>query len=99
TFRRPILDLRSSIVDLQIALPKPFLENVVDERAFARTADSGDADEQAEGDFHIDIFQVVVARAVDFQAFLGAWPALGGHRDLSDPGEVLAGQALRIAND
>ena len=40
-------------------------EDVVDQRAFAGAADAGDADERAERDFDVDVFEVVVAGADD----------------------------------
>jgi len=38
-------------------------DDVVNEASFARAGDSGDTDERAEGDFDIDVFEVVVASA------------------------------------
>ena len=42
-----------------------FHEDVVDERALARAADAGDADEQAERDLDVDVLEVVVPGADD----------------------------------
>ena len=43
------------------------VENVFDERALAAAADAGDGGERAERDFDVDVLEVVVAGADDFQ--------------------------------
>jgi hypothetical protein len=40
-------------------------DDVVDERALAATAYAGDADERAERDLDVDVFEIVVAGADD----------------------------------
>ena len=40
-------------------------EDVVDQRAFARAGNAGDADEQAERDLDVDVLQIVVRGAAD----------------------------------
>ena len=42
-----------------------FEDDVVDQRAFARAGDAGDAGEQAEGDARLNVFEVVLARPFD----------------------------------
>ena len=44
------------------------VEHVFDERALAAAADAGDGDERAEREFDVDVFEIVVARADDFEA-------------------------------
>ena len=41
---------------------------MIDERGFARTADAGDADQAAERDLHVDVFQVVLAATFELEA-------------------------------
>src|SRR5207249_9144689 len=43
--------------------------------------------------------QVVMAGAVDLQAFVGARPALSRNGDLPDASEILASQALRVPDN
>ena len=42
-----------------------FEDDVVDQRAFARAGDAGDAGEQAEGNARLNVFEVVLARPFD----------------------------------
>src|SRR6185312_1774968 len=76
---------------------QPLTENLVDERAFARTADAGDADEHAEGNVDGHVLQVVLAGADDAEfAVLGDRPALGWNGDFLRPTEILRREACRV---
>jgi hypothetical protein len=58
------------------------VEGVVDERRLARSRDAGDAGEEADRKGDVDPLQVVAARAVDSQPFLGRRPGAPlRHRD------------------
>ena len=52
---------------VQIA-PQGLDEDVADQRALARAGNPGDAHEQAQGDLHVDVLQVVVPCAADHEA-------------------------------
>ncbi len=74
-------------------------ENVADQGAFARAAHARHADEQAERDRDIHVFEVIVPCADDRQkAAIGGLP-LGGDRDLLAAGEIRAGYALAAAGE
>ena len=75
-------------------------QRVVDQRRLARTGHAGDAGQQADRNFQIDIVQVVAARALEVQRqLLVARRALGRNRDLHSPGQVFAGQRVRVRHD
>ena len=62
---------------------KFFFDDVVDQRAFATAADAGDADEFAQRDFNVDVFQVVVSRSIDAENVVAVeFAALIGDFDL-----------------
>lgn len=46
-----------------------FVEDFVDEGAFARARCTGDAGEETEGNFDVDVVEVVCARACDLDGF------------------------------
>ena len=77
-----------------------FKEDVVDEGGLAGAGDAGDAEEAAEGEADVDVFEVVFAGADDFEAIfeLDA-AAFGGGDDLVFAGEVLGGNRLRAVED
>ena len=52
----------------RVAGAQPVQQDVVDQRDFARAADAGDADEQAERDLDVDVLEVVVPGADDREA-------------------------------
>ena len=56
-------------------------DDVVDQRAFAGTARTGDADERAERDFDVDVFEVVVACADDAELDFGFGSGIGIARE------------------
>src|SRR5262249_10724542 len=81
---------------LAVALAQPFEEDVVDERALARAADAGAADEAAERHLDVDPLEIVVPGVDDAQAVAVAGPALGGDGDLLLAGQVLSGEAVGV---
>src|SRR5207244_1150218 len=45
-----------------IPAQQSFLENVVDQRTFARAADAGDTHKEPQGDFDVDVLEVILPR-------------------------------------
>src|SRR5665647_1359185 len=80
-------------------LSESAMENIVNKGAFSRTRDPCDTGEDPEGDLHIDVLKVVVARADNAQGFTvhGA-PSLW-YLDSFCPTKVLSGDRLWIAHD
>ena len=77
-----------------------FGERFVDEGAFAAAGDAGDAGEEAERQFEVDVFQVVAAGAIEVQqALVVARGARGGHGDGFAAGEVFAGEGIGVGAD
>ncbi len=73
---------------------KLLVEDLVDQRGFSRTGNPGDADELAQRNIDVDIFQVVLAGSQNPQLFAVSGPA--GLRDLYffRPAQVLAGNGF-----
>ena len=69
-------------------------DDVVDQRAFARARDAGDAGEQAEGDARLNVFEVVLARPFDDQPLAIAAATLARHRNGFLAGEIAAREGL-----
>src|SRR5580704_9038208 len=70
------------------------VKHVLDQRRFPRTTDAGDADKPIQGYLDIDIFEVVLTRAEDLQAW-GLWrngASLGSRNHLFLTREILRGQ-------
>src|SRR6266508_3734193 len=88
----PVLRLRDD-------LREPPVEDLVHQGALPRSRDARDRDEETERDAHVDVLEVVFARAPndDRVAFCGAPPRR--HRDAPPSGEVRAGQRSRLAED
>ena len=63
----------------------------MDEGAFAGAGDAGEAAEDAEGEFDIELFEVILAGAGDFEVVLGFAPG-GGDGDGFAAGEVVGGE-------
>src|SRR5262249_34611579 len=76
-----VLWLVSAVADA-VALLEPLLQDVIDQRGFARSADSRNANEQAEREVDIDVLQVMVASALDRDALAIAGATLGRDGDL-----------------
>ena len=60
-FTRP----RLLLARLSFRLEQVPIENFVDKRRFARSGNAGDADENAERNFDIEVLEIVFARAGD----------------------------------
>ena len=76
------------------------VQDVVDQRRFAAARNAGDHGEHAQRNFHVDVLQVVLARAPDHRAFSVAGarrPAGTGDFELAR--KILAGERSRIARD
>ncbi len=69
------------------------------ERALARSRNSGDAAEDAERNLHIDILEVVLASSADEKRLPVRLAALCGHGDPPLPGEELARHRVWIRPD
>ncbi len=67
------------------------VEDVVDEGALAGAGDAGDADELAQRNRHVDVLEVVLARAFDDERLAAAGAPRFRQRYLAGAGEVLAG--------
>ena len=74
-------------------------EDVVDQGTLARARHAGDADERPQGDFHVEVLEVVVSRSADDEAMAVAAAAGGGDGDPPRAGKVLPGDALRLGDD
>ena len=71
----------------------------MDQRGLARAADPGHAGEHAQGDGHVDVFQVVGAGPRDADALAGAPAPLDGHGNGQVAPEVLGRQRARVARE
>src|SRR5262249_14369380 len=69
-------------------------EDVVDERGLARSADAGDADQQAKRDLDVDVLEVVMAGAAHGDVALRTGPSLRRDGDLFRAAEILRGETL-----
>ena len=76
-----------------------FVQDFVNQGAFARAGCAGDAGENAERDFHINVIEIVRTRALDEQSLAVLFPALGRNRDLPLAAEVLRGRRFRACYD
>ena len=65
------------------------IEDIVDERTLSGAADTGDATERAEGDFRMNAFEVILARAANLQPLFVARAARFGLHNLLVTTEVL----------
>ena len=75
------------------------VEDVGDERALAAARHAGDRGERPERQAHVDLPEVVLARAADDQLLAVALPPLGGDRHLPLAAEVGAGDRARLGED
>ena len=77
-----------------------FIKRVVDQRRFARTGNTSNANECAHRQIEGDVFQIVAGCSLDAQYFFQVhFAAFLGHRNLLLAGQILAGQRLRGALD
>ena len=73
-------------------LRQRLVEDVVDQRRLAGSADAGDRGQQAERNLDVDVLQVVLARAADDELALQRRPPRRRRRNRSRAGEIGAGQ-------
>ena len=69
-------------------------QGVVDEGRFSRTRNTGHTSEGAEGEGHIDAFEIIAACAKDTEGRAVALTASGGHFNLAFAGEVACGEGV-----
>ena len=67
-------------------LGQTLVQDLIDERALAASRHAGDAHERTQGDAHVNVPQVVLARAGDLQELAVAVAAPAGHADLPPAG-------------
>ncbi len=90
-FDRPV---RAGMALASVQVPAQGLDqDVVDQGTLARAGHAGHADEHAQGDFDVDVLQVVVRRAEHAQPGLAGRPAVRRDFDLQAARQVLAGDA------
>ena len=89
---RPLLRLRDRLGEAAV-------EDVVHERALARAGDARDRDEHAERHAHVDVLQVVLARALHHELLALRAAAVRGHGDAALAREELAGERARLGED
>jgi len=69
---------------------------VVNQRGFPRAADTGDTDQHVERNIDIDIFQIVLAGATDFESLELQRPAMLRLFDFGFAAKIAAGQRLGV---
>src|SRR6516165_5031137 len=74
-------------------------ENIIDERALARTAHPGYGDKNSNRNFHIDVFEIVVSGAENLEPFLRDRPALIRNGNLPRTRKILAGHTGGLCHD
>ena len=77
--------------------PQGVIKNVVDQRRFAGPRDAGHARHHAQGNRHVDILQVVLARAANLNLAPLRYSPLGGHRNLKLAGKIPSGQGPLVS--
>jgi len=75
------------------------VEDLMDERGFARAADAGDAAEEVEGDVDVDAAEVVDARSGEAEMLAAGLAAKFGDGDSHAAGEVFSGDGAGICGD
>ena len=75
------------------------IENVIDQRGFARTRDAGHHRHDAERKSHVEILEIVFFRAENGERRAVRLAALGTHLNLHSAGDVSAGERVRLAHD
>ena len=78
---------------------KRLLDNLVDEARFSAAGNARHADELAQRNLHVDILEVVRARAVDDERLTVARPARCGNRNAHAPAEVRARDRFLVCRD
>ena len=79
--------------------PQALEEYLVDQRRLAGPGDAGDHREGPQGEGNVNVPEVILRRADDFQEFPVACPALRGDGNLLLSGEVLAREAIGVGHD
>ena len=74
-------------------------KNIVDERAFARTRNARHTGEQPDGNFNVDIFQIIMFRADDFYPFFIYRSASFRYWNLLFAAKILSRQRMFIFTD
>src|SRR4029077_16423135 len=74
-------------------------EDVVDERTLSRSTHAGDANEDAERNIHVDVFQVVVPRPDDAESLAVGRPPALRRFDLRATRQVRPGKTVRVGDD
>src|SRR5690606_7312561 len=80
-------------------LRQRLVQDFVDQRALARARDARHADERAQRDVHVDVFQVVFPRAPDAQPLAVAGSPPRRHGDVAPARQVLPRDGARLVND
>src|SRR5438552_6362320 len=75
------------------------VEDLVHERALAGARDPGDRDEEPERKAHVDVLQVVLAGAADYDRLGSRLAPPRRHRDPPAAGEIRPGDRTRLAKD
>ena len=74
------------------------VQRLFDERGFSAAGDPGDNGQKTDGEFRIDLLEIILPAPFDRDVVL--WlPASRGDVDLFCPGEVLSGQGLFVLLD
>ena len=72
------------------------IQDIVDEGALPRSGHPGNADEEAEGQRHVDVLQVVLAGPDDAKPVAARPAAVRGHFDAQPVGEVTPGERCLV---
>ncbi len=80
-------------------LRRPFIQDLVDQAALARTGNPGHADKLAQREFHVDILEIVRSGTLDDNTVTVARPPLIRHIDLLRARQILPGQGFLAVHD
>ena len=89
---RPLFRFREDLREAAV-------EDLVHERALARSRHAGDRDEHAERDAHVDVLEVVLSRAAHDDRVALRRTAARRQRDAPPAREVRAGDRARLSDD
>ena len=83
-----------------VELPRGrLIERLHSEGRFPASGDAGDAGQRSHGDLGVHILQIIPPGAAHAQELaLAGFAAADRHFDFTPPGQVLAGQALRVSH-
>jgi hypothetical protein len=71
-------------------------EDILDEGGLAGAGDAGDDGEEADGEACVEVLEVVLASALDFDPAVGGESAVGGDGDGFFAGEVLTREGAGV---